>query len=205
MKIRVTPLLVVGCAAAWLTGCGGPSPAPTKEQSPAQTATASAPASPKDSAESDGDIKVDLIDADGLEAAVARHKGNVVLVDCWATWCVPCVQGFPKTVALSRELEPQGLRVISLSFDDPTDAETKGKVLEFLKKHDARFENFISRLDLEREGAEAFAIDGGSLPHYKLYDRAGRLVKTFSNSDPDEEFTHEALLDAVKAALADGT
>lgn len=148
-----------------------------------------------------GEVKVDLIDAKGFKAAVAKQKGKVVLVDCWATWCVPCIKGFPETVALSRKYADKGLVVISLSFDDPEDEDTPAKVLKFLKKQEATFPNYISREDLEQGGAESFDIEGGSLPHYKLYDRTGKLLKTFSNSDPDEEFSHEALAAAVEDAL----
>lgn len=148
-----------------------------------------------------GEVKVDWIDAKGFKAAVAKHKGKVVLVDCWATWCVPCIKGFPETVSLSRKHAAKGLVVISLSFDDPEDEETPAKVFKFLKKQQAAFPNYISRLDLDQGGSEAFGIEGGSLPHYKLYDRSGKLLKTFSNSDPDREFSHEMLVEAVEAAL----
>ncbi len=148
-----------------------------------------------------GEVKVDWIDAKGFKAAVAKHKGKVVLVDCWATWCVPCIKGFPETVSLSRKHAKKGLVVISLSFDDPEDEETPAKVLKFLKKQQAAFPNYISRLDLDQGGSEAFGIEGGSLPHYKLYDRSGKLLKSFSNSDPDQEFSHEMLVEAVEDAL----
>ena len=92
-------------------------------------------------------------------------------------------------------------KAIFLSFDDPEDEETPPKVLEFLKKHEATFENYLSGMDLNQGGAEAFHIDGGSLPHYKLYDRSGKLLQTFSTSDPDQEFSHEILAAAVEAAL----
>jgi thiol-disulfide isomerase/thioredoxin len=199
---RATAAFFVGCLAG-LVGCGGPPPASTVEKSPAPAGEEKSATVPPKSAgastDEAGQITVGLIDADGLQAAIARHKGKVVLVDCWATWCVPCIQGFPKTVALGRDHADEGLVVISLSFDDPSD---EGKVREFLRKQQATFENYISKLDLEREGAEAFAIDGGSLPHYKLYGRTGELLRTFSNSDPDESFSHEMLADSVREALA---
>jgi thiol-disulfide isomerase/thioredoxin len=175
---------------------------PTTDSKPAPNSDSQPePPSTEPPAEPSGDVTVRLIDPDGLEAAIARHKGDVVLVDCWATWCIPCIRGFPQTVALSREQADEGLAVISLSFDDPTDEQTKAKVQEFLEKQEATFENYISELDLQDKGAEAFAIDDGALPHYKLYGRSGKLIRTFSNANPDEPFSHEALVEAVKEAL----
>lgn len=158
-------------------------------------------ASEKPRSKSAGEVKVSLIDAKGFQSAVAKHKGKVVLVDCWATWCIPCIKGFPKTVELGEKHAKQGLVLMSLSFDDPEDEETPEMVMKFLKKQNATFENYISKLDLEQDGAEAFEIEGCSLPHYKLYDRSGKLLRTFSNSDPDEEFSHEILAKAVADAL----
>jgi thiol-disulfide isomerase/thioredoxin len=46
------------------------------------------------------------------EAVLAAHKGKVVVVDNWATWCLPCVEGFPQLVELHRSLVSKG----SISF-----------------------------------------------------------------------------------------
>lgn len=71
-----------------------------------------------------GDSKattVRVVDKAGFDAEIALHKGKIVLVDCWATWCVPCVKEFPKTVAMSHDFADKGLVVISLSFDELAD------------------------------------------------------------------------------------
>lgn len=141
------------------------------------------------------------IDADGLQAAVDKHAGKVVLVDCWATWCIQCIKDFPHTVEMSRKYADQGLVVMSLSFDDLSDEERLVKVREFLRKQEAKFENYISKLDLEKEGAEAFQIEDGALPHYKLYGRDGKLLKALTNADPDMPLSHADLEAVVEEAL----
>jgi thiol-disulfide isomerase/thioredoxin len=123
-----------------------------------------------------GSITLTTIDSRGLNDAVARHRGNVVLVEFWATWCVPCVKLFPHTVELQRRLANRGLVVISVSMDDP---DNRNAVLRFLCDHRATFENYISRYGVGSEGFEAFDVSDGALPHLKLYDRDGRLRKTF--------------------------
>src|SRR5262245_40794760 len=64
-------------------------------------------------------IAVRVVDKAGYDKVIAANKGKVVVVDCWATWCVPCRKAFPKTVELSKTYAEQGVVVVSLSFDEP--------------------------------------------------------------------------------------
>ncbi|MBS0204353.1 MAG: TlpA family protein disulfide reductase [Planctomycetes bacterium] len=140
-----------------------------------------------------------VVDKAAYNKVVAGHKGKVVVVDCWATWCVPCRKAFPKTVELSKAYAGK-VAVVSLSFDDLKNGEVPTKVTEFLEKQEAQFDNLVSSLDISEEGADAFAIPGGALPHFKIYGRDGRLFKVFE-SGANTEFTHEEIESAVKAAL----
>lgn len=147
------------------------------------------------------EITAKVVDRAGFDRAVAEHKGKVVLVDCWATWCVPCLRAFPKTVELHRQFQKDGLVVMSLNFDDLDAGKPSPKVLSFLKKHEAAFPNLVSALDIGGDGAEAFGIPDGALPHFFLYGRDGKLLKVFTSSDPDQTFSHAELEAAVAAAL----
>lgn len=147
----------------------------------------------------DKEVTIREVDADGYAEELAKHKGKVVLVDFWATWCVPCRRDFPHTVEMANEYGDHGLAVISVSMDDP---DSKDQAVEFLQKQNATFTNLLSSLGGEEEGMAAFGIESGSLPHYKIYDRNGNLVKTFEQ-DPDmswgHEQVHQAVVDLVEA------
>jgi thiol-disulfide isomerase/thioredoxin len=122
-------------------------------------------------------VNVQVIDENGLAAALAERRGKVVLVDFWATWCTPCRELFPHTVQLYRDLAGKGFDVVSVSLDDP---DREPAVLQFLVSQRAEFANCISRYGTSPKSMEAFGISDGSLPLLKLYDREGNLSRTFN-------------------------
>lgn len=50
---------------------------------------------------------------------ISDYRGQVVLLNLWATWCGPCKQEMPGIQALHDSLGPSGLRVVALSVDEP--------------------------------------------------------------------------------------
>ena len=73
--------------------------------------------------------QVELTDLDGKKLDLAAYKGDVVLVDFWATWCSPCRKEIPHFVDLQNKYGTQGFRVIGISMDDGP-----GPVREFSEK-----------------------------------------------------------------------
>lgn len=54
----------------------------------------------------------------GAPLALSSYRGKVVLLDFWATWCVPCRDEIPRLVELQNKYGEQGLRIIGISMDD---------------------------------------------------------------------------------------
>ena len=130
--------------------------------------------------DSAGAVKLTTGDKETYAKLLEQHRGKVVLVDFWATWCAPCVVQFPHTVELSDKHRNQGLAVISVSMNEPDDFES---VLAFLTKRKARFDNLLPEYGAGAKFVEAFDLRG-DVPFYRLYDRRGELRYSFS-SDPD--------------------
>ncbi len=57
----------------------------------------------------------------GTPVSLADHKGEVVLLNVWATWCKPCRQEIPALDSLQREFGARGFRVAGVSIDVITD------------------------------------------------------------------------------------
>ena len=119
------------------------------------------------------------LDAGGLVEAVAREKGRVVLVNFWATWCVPCREEFPLLSRLQARHRRAGLSVLGVSTDFQKE---KAAVEKFLVEQKPSFPNYRKKSGGDDQKFIE-AVDsswGGELPFSVLYDRSGRKVKVFS-------------------------
>jgi thiol-disulfide isomerase/thioredoxin len=123
-------------------------------------------------------VELTFVSPEEFNDVIAKHKGKVVLIDFWASWCGPCRKNFPHTLELAAEHAKDGLVVLTVTLDEP---DAKEKALEFLKEKNATTGNFITQLGFASH--EAFKIPDGSLPHFKVFGRKGELRQTFSN-DP---------------------
>ena len=198
--------VVPRCAAAALVllGLSGCAERPGADENAAKTTDAGPRA---DDGEQTADEKGPAItvrpaDRQVYEDLLKQHQGKVVLVDCWATWCLSCMEQFPHTVKLHEQYASEGLAVISVNFDEP---ENVTAVKEVLAARRAVFDNLQSKWGSGEQSFEAFDIKSGTLPEYKLYDRTGQLRETFLvDPSADKQFTPEDIERSVKALLAQG-
>jgi cytochrome c biogenesis protein CcmG/thiol:disulfide interchange protein DsbE len=94
------------------------------------------------------------------------HRGKVVLVNVWASWCVPCRQEYPVLEEADRELGTRGLRVVGINTQD-SEAEAQA----FLDELGG--ENFLSVVDPDGRIAVEWGTFG--VPETFVVDRDGRL------------------------------
>jgi thiol-disulfide isomerase/thioredoxin len=127
--------------------------------------------------------KLPQIDLTGYSKLVAAHKGKVVLVDFWATWCVPCRAEMPELVKLEQRLRARGLDVLMISTDEPKD---EAKVVKVLKDSNMAAPGFLRVTDDEDKFCAAVDSTwvGGAMPGMFLYDRSGKKVRAFIGETP---------------------
>ena len=62
-----------------------------------------------------------LLNPNGKSVQIGEMQGDVVLLNFWATWCVPCVEEMPSLQALHERFKPKGLRIAAVSVDQTSD------------------------------------------------------------------------------------
>lgn len=185
-------LSVFALAASLLAGCG---PNISDRNSSGRNDAVSA-AAPSD------EVALTIVDRAGYDAAIAARRGQVVLVDFWATWCRPCVEQLPHTIELAERFGARGLAVVTVSCDEPAESE---RVAGFLRaKQASGVTNLISQYGGSPQTMEAFEIASGAVPYYTVYDRTGRLRHTFGISPAaKKQFSPQDIAAAVEQLLAE--
>jgi peroxiredoxin len=61
---------------------------------------------------------LNAMDFKGNPISLSKYKGNIVVIDFWATWCDPCLQEFPKVKKMYRTFKGRGVQFIGVSLDD---------------------------------------------------------------------------------------
>lgn len=101
-------------------------------------------------------------------------RGKVVLVDFWASWCVPCKSSFPWMSAMQQRYGPKGLTIVAINVD-----KSRRPADEFLRKHPAPF---VVAYDPSGKTAKAFHVWG--MPTSFLVGRDGAILVARSGFDP---------------------
>jgi thiol-disulfide isomerase/thioredoxin len=115
------------------------------------------------------DAKLALNDLSGVAQDLKTYNGRFVVVNFWATWCVPCKEEMPDLAAIQNDYAPLGVQVIGATADAEKD---KAKVLKFIR--DVKV-NFPVWLGLTNQQMEDFGV-GKALPATVIVNREGKIV-----------------------------
>ncbi len=115
---------------------------------------------------------------DGGTWRLVDHRGQVVLVNYWATWCGPCWEETPGLIRLSKELGPKGLEVVGVAIDEGG----KEKVRKFVEELHVPYPVVLP----ERMSQMAYGLEG--VPTTILVDRQGRVAKTYVGAVRQRDF-----------------
>jgi peroxiredoxin len=140
---------------------------------------------------------------DGRTFSLSSLKGKYVLIDFWASWCVPCRKSMPHVKELYAKYKDKGLEVIGVSDDDRDSAAWKKAIA---KDGTGIWHNVLRGLDMEktRQGekndkdiSEKFGIH--SLPTKVLIDRDGKIIGRYDKGTEQEAAEMDKKLAEVMA------
>lgn len=123
--------------------------------------------------------------------SLADYRGQVVMVNVWATWCLPCRVEMPSIEALHRDYAPKGFKVLAVSIDDPGHAAT---IRAFVEQYNLTFEVLH---DPDKKIVEQYDILG--YPETFIVGRDGLIRKKLLSATDWNSPEHRALVERLLA------
>ncbi|MEI6394229.1 MAG: TlpA disulfide reductase family protein [Verrucomicrobiota bacterium] len=126
-------------------------------------------------------------DLAGKPLSIANYKGKVVLIDFWATWCMPCVRELPNVIKAFEAYHKKGFEIIGISLD-----KDKDKLTAFTKEKDMTWPQYFDGLGWQNKLAVKYGVN--SIPATYLLGGDGKII--------GKDLGGEALEKALSEALA---
>jgi peroxiredoxin len=129
-----------------------------------------------------------LASRDGKPVSLAELKGQVVMINFWASWCGPCRQEFPALDQIYAKYKPMGFTLVAINVEsEKADAE------RFLEKTPASFPILF---DPDNKVSGSYGVS--AMPTTVLVDRAGRVRWQHRAYKPGDEAKY---IEQIRAAL----
>lgn len=124
-----------------------------------------------------------------FELTLAQHKGKVIYVDFWASWCGPCRKSFPWMNTMQNKYQDQPFTVLSVNLDHSKDLAAK-----FLLTSPADFPIIY---DAKGKLAKKFKVKG--MPSSYLINKAGKIVSAHVGFTQSKKTKYQAEIEHLLA------
>ena len=133
---------------------------------------------------------VKLVTTSGQPVTLANYKGYVLVVDFFATWCIPCKESIPHMNSLNRKFGKQGLQILGVSVDEGGEREVK----DFIAERKISYPVAVAGEDLQTE----YGLR--SIPTIYVINKKGIVAEKYQGFSDQ---TGKAMEDAIKRLLAE--
>ena len=123
--------------------------------------------------------KLSLKDIHARQIRLADYKGEVVLINFWATWCIPCRTEIPDLVKIQKRHRPQGLRIIGITYPP----ERISEVRRFVRKLKVNYP-----VAMGTKATKALFTTSTTLPMTIVIDRQGSVREVIEGIMYEDEF-----------------
>lgn len=124
-------------------------------------------------------VKTDLRAMDGENFKVEDFKGDVILVNLWATWCGPCIKEMPELVAMQEKYGDRGFKIIGLNTSD----EPPELVKAFVEKQKLNYKIGWATDEVRDKFFQLSEMSG--IPQSIIINRNGNMVGLFRGGGPE--------------------
>lgn len=139
------------------------------------------------------DFRARTLDTPPAVRTLADYRGDVVLLNVWATWCGPCRVEMPSMQRLHEEFAGQGLHVVAVSIDQPGFEQA---IRDFTREYGLTFDILY-----DPDGGITTAYQTTGVPYSFVIDRSGTIRKTVLGATDWSSQGNRAL---VRSLLAEG-
>jgi cytochrome c biogenesis protein CcmG/thiol:disulfide interchange protein DsbE len=141
------------------------------------------------------DFKALTLDSIPREKRLADYRGQVLMINVWATWCLPCRVEMPSIEALNKAYAAKGLKIVAVSIDD---AGTDSTIRAFVKQYGLTFEVLH---DAQGKISDQYDITG--YPETFIVGRDGVIRKKLMSATDWNSPEARALVDRLLAEKLD--
>jgi cytochrome c biogenesis protein CcmG, thiol:disulfide interchange protein DsbE len=141
------------------------------------------------------DFKALTLDSIPREKRLADYRGKVLMINVWATWCLPCRVEMPSIEALNKDYASKGLKIVAVSIDDPG---TDATIRAFVKQYGLTFEVLH---DAQARISEEYDITG--YPETFIVGKDGVIRKKLMSATDWNSPEARALVDRLLAERID--
>jgi peroxiredoxin len=141
------------------------------------------------------DFKAFTLDSVPREKRLADYRGKVLMINVWATWCLPCRVEMPSIEALNKTYASKGLKILAVSIDDPG---TDATIRAFVKQYGLTFEVLH---DPKGKISDLYDITG--YPETFIIGKDGVIRKKLMSATDWNSREARALVDRLLAEQAD--
>jgi peroxiredoxin len=141
------------------------------------------------------DFKALTLDSIPREKRLADYRGKVLMINVWATWCLPCRVEMPSIEALNKDYASKGLKIVAISIDDPG---TDATIRAFVKQYGLTFEVLH---DAKARISEEYDITG--YPETFIVGKDGVIRKKLMSATDWNSPEARALVDRLLAERID--